>query len=89
MLVLFRTKTFIKDYKKTRFSDKLYTKYILYISILLNNNKLPIEAKNHNLTGNLIGYKEFHLSGDLLIIYQIDEKYLKLIRIGTHSELFK
>jgi mRNA interferase YafQ len=89
MLVLFRTKTFIKDYKKTRFSDKLYTKYILYISILLNNNKLPTEAKNHNLTGNLIGYKEFHLSGDLLIIYQIDEKYLKLIRIGTHSELFK
>jgi mRNA interferase YafQ len=56
---------------------------------LLNNNKLPTEAKNHNLTGNLIGYKEFHLSGDLLIIYQIDEKYLKLIRIGTHSELFK
>jgi hypothetical protein len=34
MLVLFRTKTFIKDYKKTRFSDKLYTKYILYLNFV-------------------------------------------------------
>lgn len=34
-------------------------------------------------------YREFHISGDLLIIYIIEDGYLKLIRIGTHAQLFE
>ncbi|MDD5400327.1 MAG: type II toxin-antitoxin system YafQ family toxin [Sulfurimonas sp.] len=29
------------------------------------------------------------MSGDLLVIYTIEENYLKLIRIGTHAQLFE
>ena len=89
MLNLFRTKTYLKDYRKIKFSDKHYLKYITYISLLLNEQKLLPEAKEHQLTGNYSSYKEFHISGDLLIIYKIENKTLKLIRIGSHSELFK
>ncbi len=88
MLDLFRSKTFIKNYKNIKFSDKHYSKYILCISTLLKNKPLPKETKNHNLSGNLLGYSEFHLSGDLLIIYKIENNTLKLARIGTHSQLF-
>jgi mRNA interferase YafQ len=88
MLNLFRTKTFLKEYKKIKFTDKLYTKYVIYVSKLLEERSLPPEALDHPLRGNYAGYREFHISGDLLVIYMIEEDTLKLIRIGTHSELF-
>jgi len=49
---------------------------------------LPKEAKDHNLQGNYSDYREFHISGDLLVIYKVEDDTLKLVRIGSHSELF-
>ena len=89
MLTLFRTKTFLKEYKKIKFTDKLYQKYLLYISLLLHEKDLPTQALDHCLKGDYTAYREFHISGDLLIIYTVEEDTLKLIRIGTHSQLFK
>jgi len=89
MLKLFRTKTFIKEYKKQKFTDKLYVKYVTFVSTLLNQNSLPTEAMNHKFKGEYEELYEFHISGDLLIIYKIQNEVLQLIRIGTHSELFK
>jgi len=88
MLKLFRTKTFLKEYKKIKFTDKTYLKYLIYISALLKEEGLPIEAKEHPLKGNYSDFREFHISGDLLVIYKIEDDILKLVRIGSHSELF-
>ena len=88
MLKLFRTKTFLKEYRKIKFTDKLYLKYILYVTTLLKEESLPKEVKEHPLKGNYANYREFHISGDLLLIYKIKNETLKLVRIGTHSELF-
>jgi len=60
----------------------------MFISLLLNDEKLPSEARDHQLIGNWADTNEFHISGDLLIIYRIDDKTLALLRIGTHSQLF-
>jgi len=89
MLNLFRSKTFLKDYRQVKFSDKLYLKYVLFITALLKEEPLPPEAKDHSLQGNLKGHREFHISGDLLVLYRIEEGTLKLIRIGTHAQLFE
>jgi len=88
MLNLFRTKTFIKDYRKIRFTDKLYLKYIIFIGILLRGEPLPTEAKDHSLKGNWKDYREFHISGDLLVVYRIVDDTLELVTIGSHSEIF-
>jgi mRNA interferase YafQ len=88
MLKLFRTKTFLKEYRKIKFTDKLYLKYVLYITTLLKEESLPQEAKDHALKGNYANYREFHISGNLLLIYRIEDDTLKLVRIGSHSELF-
>ncbi len=88
MLKLFRTKTFLKEYKKIKFTDKLYLKYVVYMTTLLKEDSLPQEAKDHPLKGNYSDYREFHISGDLLLIYRVEDEILKLIRIGSHSELF-
>lgn len=89
MLKLFRTKIFIKDYKKLKFTDKHYEKFILYISLLLEEKTLPNEALDHALKGNYSSFREFHISGDLLVIYIVEEGFLKLTRIGSHSQLFE
>jgi len=60
----------------------LYTKYIKFLSILLNGEALPLEARNHNLIGDYSGFKEFHIGGDLLVIYCIEDDILRLTRIG-------
>lgn len=86
---LFRTKTFKKDYHKLRTTDKQYQQYIKYLSLMLNKKPLPAEAKDHHLIGNYSGFREFHIGGDLLVIYCIEDDIIRLTRIGTHSQLFK
>jgi mRNA interferase YafQ len=84
-----RTKVFIKDSSKIKFSNEYYSKFIIFIGKLLSNEKLPKEAQDHALIGKWRDHREFHISGDLLVIYKIELNVLKLIRIGTHSQLFK
>ena len=86
---LFRTKIFKKDYQKLKMTETLYTKYIKFLSMLLDGKALPLEARDHNLIGNYSGFKEFHVGGDLLVIYFIEDDILRLTRIGTHSQLFR
>ena len=86
---LFRTMIFKKDYQKLKMSDTQYAKCISFLSILLEEKELPLEARNHNLIGNYSGFKEFHIGGDLLVIYCIEDNILRLTRIGTHSQLFR
>jgi mRNA interferase YafQ len=88
-LKLFRTKTFLKEYKKLSMSDQHHAKYVEYITALLKEEKLPPEALDHNLKGEYKDFREFHISGDLLIVYIAEDGYLKLIRIGTHAQIFE
>jgi mRNA interferase YafQ len=74
---LFRTKIFKKDYQKLKMTDTQYTKYIKFLSKLLYGKKLPLEARDHNLIGNHSGFKEFHVGGDLLVIYCIKDDILR------------
>lgn len=89
VMKLFRAKTFRKDYQKLKISDKQYVKYIKYLSLLLAEKILPAEARDHNLIGNYSGFREFHIGGDVLVIYCIEDDILKLTRVGTHSQLYK
>ena len=70
-------------------SDKHFTKFIEYLYFLSHNKPLPREALDHQLKGDWILFREFHLSGDLLIIYRIHDENIELIRIGSHNQLFK
>ena len=88
MLSFSRHKQFIKEYRKIRFTDKHYSRYIQYLSKLIEGRALPIEANDHALKSEYKDCREFHISGDLLVIYRIEGDVLQLLRIGSHSELF-
>ena len=89
MLKIKRHKLFIKDYRNTKLSDQYFSKYIVYLSKLIVGEVLPAEALDHALKGEYKDCREFHISGDLLIIYFIVDDTLNLIRMGSHSQLFK
>ena len=83
-----RSKVYKKDIRKLQFSDQHYAKYVAYLGRLVEGKVLPEEAHDHMLIGAWQGYREFHISGDLLIIYKVIDNVLYLARIGSHSELF-
>ena len=82
-------KSFTKDVQKAKLNPTNTAKLFLYISLLLNEDDLPSEAKDHALTGNYKDTNEFHISGDLLVVYRVEDNTLELLKIGTHSQLFK
>ena len=88
MLILKRQKSFLKDLFKVKMSNQHYSKYISYLAKLLNEEDLPVEAKDHHLVGEYKDTREFHISGDLILIYFTTELELVLVRIGSHSQLF-
>ena len=51
--------------------------------------KLTSQFKKDLLTGNYKGYMECHVENDTLLIWwDKDTDIVKLVRFGTHSELF-
>jgi len=82
-------KAFTKGLQKSKLNSSNTAKLFLYISLLLDKEDLPLEARDHKLIGNYKDTNEFHISGDLLVVYRIKNNTLEVLRIGTHSQLFK
>jgi len=89
MLDIFRTSGFKSDFKKLSVDDKERLKALLVHLIAFE--VLEEKYRNHLLLGNYKGCFECHLKPDLLLIYKIDNDLneLQLVRIGSHSELFR
>ena len=86
------TGQFKKDYKlavKRGCNPKELEKVI---TILCSEQPLPEKYRDHALVNsrNYKGVRECHIQPDWLLIYRIeaDILILKLIRTGTHSDLF-
>lgn len=61
------------------------------IHILENNGQVPTEYHPHILKGSWNGIWECHIQPDWLLLYDISDtiKLIRLVRTGTHSDLFK
>lgn len=60
------------------------------LEILRNDQPIPSNYSPHMLHGEYDGCMECHIQGDFLLIW-VDEvnNIIELVRLGTHSELFK
>lgn len=60
------------------------------ISLLMNDGVLPYKYHPHKLKGNRSGEWECHIMPDWLLVWEQDDKELRLILLetGTHSDLF-
>lgn len=88
-----KTKRFTKSYKKItasgKWNSKIQKDLETAIDLILENKILPPKFQDHQLKGVLKDYRELHIRGDLLVVYQIikDEFVLVLVDIGSHSYL--
>ncbi len=49
---------------------------------------LEARHRDHKLAGEYSGFRECHIRPDCLLIYQITDEVLLLVRTGTHQDLF-
>ena len=83
------TRQFKKDLKRIQNNPKRIAGLKKVLTILQDTGTLPREYKPHMLAGNYKGYMECHVEGDFLLIWlDVEENIIKLIRLGSHSELF-
>ena len=82
-------KNFTKSYKKLHQEDKALVDNI----IVKLSEDMPLEKKHrdHQLKGNLKVFRECHVKPDLLLMYEKQKNLmiLNIVRLGSHSELFK
>jgi mRNA interferase YafQ len=84
-----QTSQFKKDLKRIQNNPKKISSLQTVLELLQSTDSLPQEYKPHLLIGDYKEYMECHVESDLLLIWFDKSKDLiKLIRLGTHSELF-
>ena len=83
------TSQFKKDLKRYKHKPEVIDKLEEILKLLVSNLPIPVENRPHVLSGNYKGYMECHVESDTLLIWwDKDAGVVKLVRFGTHSELF-
>lgn len=84
------TSQFKKDLKRYQNQPDRIDKLKVVLRCLQQEEPIPQEYKPHRLLGEYKDCMECHIESDTLLIW-LDENMgiVKLIRFGTHSELFK
>ncbi len=86
------TTAFRRDYKRTKATPRhkdIETLLPEIVGLLAEDRTLPDRYRDHGLGNNWKHHRECHLKPDLLLIYKRpDNQTLRLVRLGSHSELF-
>ena len=86
-----RTTRFKRDYKresKGRHSATLENDLVAVLTLLANDAPLDARYRDHALTADWADHRDCHVRPDLLLIYQKpDDNTLRLVRLGSHSQL--
>ena len=84
------TGSFRKDRKLMQKRGKDISKLRETTTMIINEQPLPPERRNHSLHGEWKGALECHIQGDWILIYEIDHaaNTVTFHRTGSHSDLF-
>jgi len=84
------TREFRKDWQRLAHSGRYDMKRLKQVMLLLIAGDAPLGAewRDHPLKGHWRDYRECHIGGDFLLIYQLDGDRLNFVRAGTHADLF-
>ena len=58
------------------------------MKLLESGTQLSEKNNDHNLTGNYVNCRECHIQSDWLLMYQLFDNDIILIRTRTHYDLF-
>ena len=89
-MILETTSHFHKEYKHVKKGGYDLSLLQKVIDLLLADRPLPLQYRDHALTGDKKAYRECHIQPDWLLMYRIERDRLILVlqRTGTHADLF-
>jgi mRNA interferase YafQ len=86
-----RTSRFKRDYRREKsgvLGKRLDALLLEALELLMNDKPLPQRYVDHPLSGEWSGFRDCHIRPDLVLIYEKpDANTLRLVRLGSHSEL--
>jgi len=81
-------KRFLKNYKVRILPNKsLDKRYEERMALFIKNPQSSI-LEDHPLKGEWKGFRAFSITGDIRVIYQIDQGVVLLYDVGTHNQLY-
>lgn len=82
------THKFIKIFKKRISSQKALNNKFDERTIFFSKNHTDPILKDHELKGNLQGFRSFSISGDIRVVYYIKGNTAYFVDIGTHNQVY-
>jgi mRNA interferase YafQ len=89
MKTIRRTSQFQRDVKRMQRQGKDLEKLKGVLESLVKGEGLAPKYRDHVLVGQYKGTRECHVEPDWLLIYELAESEIVLIRTGSHSDLFR
>ena len=80
---------FRKDVKLAQRRGMDMSKLRALIEMLAAGKPLPERYRDHPLKGAFANFRDCHIEPDWLLIYATTKEDLKLVRTGTHGDLFR
>lgn len=91
MRAIERTSRFRRDYRREKsgvLRKRLDALLLEALDLLASDRPLPQRYFDHPLSGEWSGFRDCHIRPDLVLIYEKpDADTLRLVRLGSHSEL--
>lgn len=91
MRAIERTTQFRRDFKremKGRHRTTLEADLTALLRVLVSDTPLAEKYRDHPLSGDWSGFRDCHVRPDLVLIYEKpNADTLRLVRLGSHSEL--
>ena len=88
-----RATAFKRDYRRAKATSRYHNldeRLTAVLELLVDDRPLPQWNRDHALSGNWSSYRDCHLWPDLLLIYaKPSPDVLRLVRLGSHSDLFE
>jgi mRNA interferase YafQ len=89
MRTLRRTSHFKRDVNRMQRQGRDAEKLKSVLEALVKGEPLAARHRDHVLVGQYKGTRECHIEPDWLLIYELGETEIVLIRTGSHSDLFR
>ena len=80
---------FRNDLKQLKRRGKEFEDLRATVELIAEHGGLPAGYRPHQLRGEWKGLWECHIEPDWLLIYQVTDAEVVLIRTGTHADLFE
>ena len=89
MRTIRRTSQFKKDVKRMKKRGKDLSKLKEVLEKITRGQELEARYRDHVLVGQYRGTRECHVEPNWLLIYELGQSEVVLIRTGTHTDLFE